>query len=79
MHGSSGVTEDSIRESIINGMCKINVGTCLIQCFSESVKKYIEMNPDVIEPRKYLEAGKLTMKEEVRKKIRMYGSNQIIK
>lgn len=79
LHGSSGVTEDSIKEGIINGMCKINVGTCLIQSFSEAVKKYIEKNPDVIDPRKYLEAGKFAMKEEVRQKIRLCGSNQIIK
>jgi fructose-bisphosphate aldolase class II len=78
LHGSSGVNDDSIRESLCYGMCKINVGTCLIQIFSESVKKYIEMNPDVIDPRKYLEAGKLAMKEEVKRKIRLFASNQII-
>jgi len=28
----------------------------------------VQINPDVIDPRKYLEIGKLAMKEEVRKK-----------
>jgi fructose-bisphosphate aldolase class II len=79
LHGSSGVMEESVRKGILNGICKVNVGTCLIQSFSEAVKQYIEKNPDVIDPRKYLEAGKLAMKEEVRKKIRLCGSNQTIK
>jgi fructose-bisphosphate aldolase class II len=79
LHGSSGVMEESVRKGILNGICKVNVGTCLIQSFSEAVKQYIDKNPDVIDPRKYLEAGKLAMKEEVRKKIRLCGSNQTIK
>ncbi|SHI53679.1 fructose-bisphosphate aldolase [Tangfeifania diversioriginum] len=79
LHGSSGVDENSIRDAIANGICKVNVGTCLIKRFSESVKNYIQLNPDVIDPRKYLNAGKEEMKDEVRKKIRLFGSSKIIK
>jgi fructose-bisphosphate aldolase, class II len=78
LHGSSGVNEDCIRQSIKNGICKINVGTCLIEKFSKAVKIYIEEHPDIIDPRKYLNVGKEAMKNEVKHKIRLFGSNNVV-
>lgn len=44
MHGGTGVGEDSIREVIELGICKINVGTIMKRTFINHLKKYLAEN-----------------------------------
>ncbi len=75
LHGSSGVEEDSIKKGIEAGISKINVHTYLAQNFTRDMKKYLNENPDAIDLRKYLAAGREALKEAVRHKIRLFNSN----
>lgn len=44
MHGGTGVGEESIREVIDLGICKINVGTIMKRTFINYIKKYLAEN-----------------------------------
>jgi fructose-bisphosphate aldolase class II len=78
LHGSSGVKEDSVVESIQHGICKVNVATYLSQAFTYAMFDHLKANPDVEDPRKHLVPAREAAKERVRAKIRLFGSNDTI-
>lgn len=73
LHGASGVTDESIREAIKAGISKINIATHLSQAFTKSIRDFLQEDPNTIDPRKYLGAGKQAMKEAVKHKMRLLG------
>ena len=75
LHGSSGVTDDSLVGSIENGVVKINVATFLNQGFVGGIKQGIEEMPDSVDPRDWLSIGRENVKERAREKIRMFKSS----
>jgi fructose-bisphosphate aldolase class II len=75
LHGASGVPEEGVREAIARGICKINIATHLNQAFTQAVYKAMSENPNEVDPRKTLVFGKNAVKEAVRAKIRLFGSN----
>ena len=75
LHGSSGVTNESIKRAINEGICKINVATALNIAFVKGIKEALREDPNEIDPRKILAKGKKELKEIVREKIRLFGSN----
>lgn len=74
LHGSSGVTDDSIRKAINEGICKINVATALNMAFVRGMGEAMREDPDEVDPRKIIGRGKEKLKEVVREKIRLFGS-----
>lgn len=54
LHGSSGVSDDDLREAVSAGLTKINVGTLLNARFTEQVRAYLSADHAVTDPRKYL-------------------------
>jgi fructose-bisphosphate aldolase class II len=75
LHGGSGVPDEAIRKSIQAGVGKINVNTENQVAMTNTIKKVFAEKPDVYDPRKYLGPAKEAMKEVVRAKIRLFGSN----
>lgn len=79
LHGGTGIPEDQIKKAISLGVAKINVNTELQLVFAEATRKYIESGKDLegkgFDPRKLLKPGFDAMKDIVRTKIRMFGSN----
>lgn len=79
LHGGTGIPEEQIRKAISLGVAKINVNTELQIVFAEATRKYIEEGKDLegkgFDPRKLLKPGFDAMKDIVRTKIRMFGSN----
>lgn len=75
LHGSSGVKHESVLAAIEHGICKINVATYLNQAFVEAMKESLTAKPDVVDPRKHLAPAREAVKERVREKIRLFGSN----
>ncbi len=76
LHGASGVTDESIKEAIGAGITKINIATHLAKAFTQSIKESLQENPDTIDPRKYLGAGREAMKEAVKEKMRLLGCSR---
>ena len=66
LHGSSGVSDDELRSAIAAGMTKVNVGTALSIAMTTSVRDTLAADPDAVDPRGYLDAGRLAIAETVR-------------
>ena len=75
LKGAKGVPDDQIKEAIAAGICTINIDTDLRLSFLAGVRKFLHENPEVFDPRKYLGEGRKLVKETVKKKIRLFGSN----
>ena len=74
LHGSSGVTEESIVAAIEHGVAKVNVATYLNEAFVEGIRSGLAKYPDEVDPRKCLQIGRDAVKERVREKIRLFKS-----
>lgn len=79
LHGGTGIPEDMIKKSISLGVSKINVNTECQLVFQEATRKYFEEKKDLqgkgYDPRKILAPGFDAIKEKVREKIHIFGSN----
>ena len=75
LHGTSGVPDDTVKECIARGMCKVNYATDLRIAFTEGVKEYLQKDPKVYDPKKYGAAGREKVKQYVMQKIKVCGSD----
>ena len=75
LHGTSGVPDDTVRQCIARGMCKVNYATDLRIAFTGGVKECLQKNPDVYDPKKYGAEGRERVKQYVMEKIRVCGSD----
>lgn len=78
LHGSSGVTDESMIEALNYGISKINVATYLSQVFTLTLRKSLADMPDEVDPRKMLMPARDAVKEAVREKIRLFKSNNTV-
>ncbi|SDJ03956.1 fructose-bisphosphate aldolase [Frankineae bacterium MT45] len=65
LHGSSGVPAADLRRVVAAGITKVNVGTALNQALTTAVRQVLA-DDDVVDPRKYLAAGRAAMMQTVR-------------
>ena len=75
LHGTSGVPDEAVKESIKRGICKVNYATDLRIAFTRGVNKVLKENPDTIDPKKYNAAGREEVKQYVMSKIKVCGSD----
>ncbi len=73
LHGSSGVTDENIVAAIAAGMTKINVSTHLNGFFTRAVREYLNANPDVVDSRRYLGAGRAALVPEVARLLALFA------
>jgi fructose-bisphosphate aldolase class II len=72
--GAKGVPEDAIREAVKRGIAKINIDTDLRLAFTGGVRQVLTESPEVFDPRKIIGEGRDAMKDVVRRKIQLFGS-----
>lgn len=75
LHGGSGIPDDTIKKAISFGIGKINVNTENQVAFTNKLREVLAKDANVYDPRKYLGPGREAIKEVVREKIRLFGSN----
>jgi len=75
LHGSSGVSDHDIRRGITLGLCKVNVATQLAQAFTGAIRDVLNSDGELVDPRKYLVAGRSAQMEAVRERIRFFGAS----
>lgn len=75
LHGTSGVPDDTVRECITRGMCKVNYATDLRIAYTRGVREYLEKDPKVYDPKKYSALGREYVKQYVMQKMLVCGSN----
>ena len=74
LHGSSGVPADDLREAIRRGIAKINIDTDLRQAFLAAVLQQMAAEPDSVDTRAILGAGRDAIQRTVESKIDIFGS-----
>ena len=75
LHGASGIPNESVKQAIKAGICKINIDTEIRKAFVRGITLVLKEDPNGIDPRKILGRAKTEMKEAVRQKIRLFGCN----
>lgn len=69
LHGASGVPDETVRQAIARGICKVNYATELRIAYSEGVKEVLNQAPDTIDPKKYGISGIQKVKQFVMEKM----------
>jgi fructose-bisphosphate aldolase class II len=54
LHGSSGVSDPMLADAVAAGMVKINIGTILNVSWTGAIRKVLEKDPTVVDPRAYV-------------------------
>ena len=75
LHGSSGVSDDDIKQGIAMGLCKVNVATQLNQAFTGAIRDVLNRDGEVVDPRKYLGPARAAQMEIVRERIHFFGAS----
>jgi fructose-bisphosphate aldolase, class II len=74
LHGSSGVSDYDIKQGVVIGLAKVNVATQLAQAFTGAIRGALNQGGEIVDPRKYLVAGRNAQVEIVRERIRFLGA-----
>ena len=74
LHGTSGVPDDTVRECVRRGICKVNYATDLRITFSSAVKAALAAQPDAFDPKKYLKPAREAVVRRVCELIDVCGS-----
>ncbi|MGQ9475455.1 MAG: class II fructose-1,6-bisphosphate aldolase [Actinomycetota bacterium] len=73
LHGASGIPDDMIRQACAIGVDKINIDTEVRDAFRQAVARFVNDNPEVIDPRRILTPAREAMREVVARKMRLFG------
>jgi len=73
LHGSSGVSDADLQESVKAGMSKINIATHLNNVFTNEIRQLLGANPQLVDPRKYIAPGREAVASEVARLLRLLG------
>jgi fructose-bisphosphate aldolase class II len=74
LHGSSGVPDDALAAAVRAGMTKINIATQLNKVFTSAVRHQLSADETVVDPRKYLAAGRAAVAAEVARLLAVLGA-----
>ena len=58
LHGSSGVPDAELTRAVESGMTKVNISTHLNAVFTGAVRDHLVGDPEVVDPRRYVRAGR---------------------
>jgi fructose-bisphosphate aldolase class II len=65
LHGSSGVSDQDLQRAVRAGMSKINIATHLNGVFTHEIRRALDENPQLVDPRKYVGLGREAIADEV--------------
>ncbi len=74
LHGGSGTPRNDMQQAIKNGIVKININTEIRVAYKNALKKFLEENLDEVKPYKILSPAMEAVKEVVKDKIILFGS-----
>lgn len=75
LHGGSGIPDEAVKTAISVGIGKVNVNTENQVAFTKLIREVLDKDAKVYDPRKFLGPARQAIKEVVREKIRLFGSN----
>ena len=71
MHGGSGLSDDILKKAVFCGITKINLNSDIQAVWYHDVKKFIEDNPNVYDPRKVIMSGRSAMERFIEQKVNL--------
>jgi fructose-bisphosphate aldolase, class II len=74
LHGSSGAPDAALAAAIVAGMTKINVATQLNKAFSAALRDALAADPSLVDPRRYVTAGRDAIAIEVARLLTVIGA-----
>jgi tagatose 1,6-diphosphate aldolase GatY/KbaY len=74
LHGSSGLTDEAVRECVARGICKVNFATELRQAFSGKLREMFLARPADFDPKIFLKPAREAVSALVTERIRVCGS-----
>lgn len=76
LHGSSGIADEQLAAGIEHGLVKINVGTRFNVAFTGAVRDHLATDTTVVDPRRYVGAGRSAVTEAAAGLLRLFGANE---
>lgn len=74
LHGASGLDDAVVSKAIGLGMAKVNFATELRDAYTKAVRSYLNENSDAYDTKQFGKAAMLAIKELVKHKIKVCGS-----
>jgi ketose-bisphosphate aldolase len=74
LHGSSGLSDSELAVAIRAGMSKINISTHLNGLFTDAARDVLAADPRLVDPRKYVGAGRDAVRDEVARLLRLLAT-----
>lgn len=75
LHGSSGLSDQDVRDCVARGMCKVNFATELRVAYTEAVRMLLAEDAKVYDPKAYGKAAMAAVKAQVELRIKVCGSD----
>jgi tagatose 1,6-diphosphate aldolase GatY/KbaY len=75
LHGSSGLSDDAVRQCVARGICKVNFATELRQAFTGGMRKALAEKPDGFDPKLFLKPAREAVAALVAERIIVCGSD----
>lgn len=73
LHGASGLTDDSIRDCVREGICKVNFATELRIAYTAGVREVLAADEKVFDPKVYGKVARGKVKELVKNRMTVCG------
>ena len=74
LHGSSGLSDEAVRECVARGICKVNFATELRQAFTAALRNALAEKPDGFDPKLFLKSAREAVMALVCERIAVLGS-----
>jgi fructose-bisphosphate aldolase class II len=76
LHGSSGVSDENLKKAVQAGMRKVNIATHLNHVFTDEIRAFFSSNPEVVDPRKYIDKARSVVAEETSRLIALLDNSK---
>jgi len=73
LHGGTGIPAEDLRRAISHGIAKININADNQLACTAAVRKALQQDAEMYDPRKYLGAAREAVKAKVKEKMRQFG------
>jgi len=74
LHGSSGVDDASLVAAVRAGIVKVNIGTAVNVALTAAVRRRLDDDPALVDPRRYLGAGREAMAARVAEALKVLAT-----
>lgn len=71
LHGSSGVSDESLQQAVRAGMRKVNIATHLNHVFTDEIRDFLVEDEKSVDPRKYMKKARSAVAQETARLIKL--------